>query len=150
MKESYSKSLEDGPRFYIFEDADDMNINASNAILKFVEEPIDDIYIIFLVENLSKLLDTIISRCVLLSFKPLNKDNVYKKLLDKGYEEEVLKVITSYAQNEDEIEEIFTNNNMLRLFSLSSDMFRENFESRGSIILYINDNYNLITESNKT
>ena len=43
--ESNQTSLEEGPRFFIFEDADSLNINASNALLKFVEEPIDDVSI---------------------------------------------------------------------------------------------------------
>ena len=146
IKETASSSLEEGPRFFIFEDGDSLNTSSSNAILKFVEEPVDDIYIIFLVENLSSLLDTIISRCVLLKFKPLDKDHVKNKLLEEGFEEEVLDVVLEYTQKEDKVREIMKDDDYMRLYSLSKDMFIEKFERTGSIVLYINDNYGLIVK----
>ena len=147
IKETASSSLEDGPRFFIFEDADSLNNSSSNAILKFVEEPVDDIYIIFLVENLSSLLDTIISRCVLLKFRPLNKEYVLNKLLKEGYEKEVLNVLLEYTQKEDKIREIIASDDYMRLYNLTKDMFIEKFEQTGSIVLYVNDNYGLIVSS---
>jgi len=48
--------------------ADRLNKEASNAILKIVEEPPNDCLVIFTVNNLKDLLPTIISRCRLISF----------------------------------------------------------------------------------
>jgi DNA polymerase-3 subunit delta' len=55
--------------------ADRLNLQASNAILKIVEEPPADCLVIFTVNNLNDLLPTIISRCRLISLsKPSNED----------------------------------------------------------------------------
>ncbi len=74
--EASKSSLEDGPKFFIFKDADRLNDSSSNSLLKFIEEPENDIYIILLVDNPESMLQTIKSRCAILSFKPLSKDVV--------------------------------------------------------------------------
>ena len=60
--------------------ADRLNISASNAILKIVEEPPNDCLVIFTVNNLNDLLPTIISRCRLISFSKPNIDDAIKFL----------------------------------------------------------------------
>ncbi len=67
--------------------ADRLNISASNAILKIVEEPPDDCLVIFTVNNLNDLLPTIISRCRLIAFsKPSIDDSIeFMKQTDNAY-----------------------------------------------------------------
>lgn len=48
--------------FIVVHDADKMNIPAQNAFLKFLEEPSEHYHIVFLVQSLSMLLPTILSR----------------------------------------------------------------------------------------
>ena len=106
IKESNESSLEEGPRFYIFEDADYLNQSSSNAILKFVEEPFPNTYIIFIVENLNNLLDTIISRCALLNFKPVSKDALKNRLIEAKYDEDLVNILVEYSQDQEMIESI--------------------------------------------
>ena len=47
----------------IVDDADKMNLNAQNAILKVLEEPNKNTFIILVSHNASKMLPTVISRC---------------------------------------------------------------------------------------
>lgn len=54
-------------RVFIIEKADTMNPNASNSLLKVLEEPPAKTYFILLTESKSSLLETIQSRCTLLS-----------------------------------------------------------------------------------
>lgn len=56
-------SIEGHYRIYIIKDCDKMNKQASNCLLKFLEEPVDGVIAILLTNNLNKLLSTIISRC---------------------------------------------------------------------------------------
>ena len=147
IRESNVTALEEGPKFFIFEEGDSLNTSSSNAILKFTEEPVDNVFIIFLVENLSSLLDTILSRCIILNFKPLNKDAIINKLAQKKYDKVLLNIISEYTLKENEIEEIIADEDYMKVYSLISDMFIEKFERSGSIILYINENYKLITKS---
>ena len=62
----------DGPaRFFIIDDADRMNENAANAILKTLEEPPTTSYIFLITSRPDSLLPTIRSRCQTLRFAPV-------------------------------------------------------------------------------
>jgi DNA polymerase-3 subunit delta' len=64
-----------GKKILVVYDANRLNIAASNALLKTIEEPPNNCLIIFTVNNLANLLPTIISRCRLISFlKPSIED----------------------------------------------------------------------------
>ena len=73
LKEEYqNRSLLDNKRIYVITKADKLNSSSANTILKFLEEPEEDIVAILLTDNRYKVLDTILSRCQVLS---LNKEN---------------------------------------------------------------------------
>ncbi len=61
-------------KVYIIHDADSMNLNAQNAILKLLEEPPESAAFILRTENPAKLLPTVRSRCVELSAGRQEKD----------------------------------------------------------------------------
>lgn len=67
-----------GWRVLIIDAADDMNVNASNALLKSLEEPPAKTMIILISHQPGKLLQTIRSRCRKLTLKPL-ENNVLKE-----------------------------------------------------------------------
>lgn len=52
-----------GKKVYILDDADLLNINAQNAILKLIEEPSPGVYIFLIAKKIDTLLKTIKSRC---------------------------------------------------------------------------------------
>lgn len=58
-----TKSLENRLRIYLIFNADKLNKASANSILKFLEEPEDDIIAILFADNRYQVLDTIISRC---------------------------------------------------------------------------------------
>ena len=57
----------------IIDAADDLNINSANAILKILEEPNVNSYIILIAHNEASLLPTIKSRCTKFAFNPLGR-----------------------------------------------------------------------------
>ena len=67
---------------------------SANALLKILEEPTENNFFILVTSDLSKILDTIISRCTTLYFDPLNFDKQYNYLLDKGITKENSEIIT--------------------------------------------------------
>ncbi len=67
-------------KIYIIDEADLMNPQAQNAILKTIEEPPAYGVIVMLTSNAQSLLPTILSRCVQLNIKPV-KDSVLKRYL---------------------------------------------------------------------
>lgn len=67
-----NKSMLDNKRIYVINEADKLNTSSSNSLLKFLEEPEDDIIAILLTTNRYLLLDTIISRCQIFNLKKLD------------------------------------------------------------------------------
>ena len=64
-----TKSLrENGRRVYVIYGFERLSNVISNKILKFLEEPADNIYAILLTQNIEKVLPTIISRCQILNY----------------------------------------------------------------------------------
>lgn len=59
-------SIEGNYRVYIIKDCDKMNKQASNCLLKFLEEPVPGIVAILVTNHFSKVLSTIVSRCQLI------------------------------------------------------------------------------------
>lgn len=59
---------ENSPRIYVIYEAEKLNKQAANSLLKFLEEPDDNIIAILVTENRYKILDTIRSRCQIFSF----------------------------------------------------------------------------------
>lgn len=60
--------LEGGWKVYIFVDADQMQIEAGNSLLKVLEEPPPRVVIILLAESTVPMLPTVVSRCQLVRF----------------------------------------------------------------------------------
>ncbi len=95
VKPLYGKYL-----IYVIKDASLLNSSSSNSMLKFLEEPSDDIIAILLVDNCSLLLDTIVSRCQVLSLIPDN--NVVNDLENKLIEHyDMTEILEFYSDIED-------------------------------------------------
>ena len=73
-----------GWRVVIIDDADTMNRNAQNALLKILEEPPKNTVIILVTHRLGALIPTIRSRTRLFNLKPLCTDTMGELLSQKG------------------------------------------------------------------
>lgn len=69
-------------KVYIIPDAEKMTVQAQNAILKSIEEPPAYAVILLLTTNANTLLATILSRCVMLSLKPVPDEEVKDYLME--------------------------------------------------------------------
>lgn len=69
-------------KIYIINEAEKMNPQAQNALLKTLEEPPEYATIMLLTTNLEQLLPTIISRCVVLNMRPVADKEVKKYLME--------------------------------------------------------------------
>ncbi len=70
-------------RFFIIDDADKMNDESSNALLKTLEEPAPTTHIFLITSRPDSLLPTIRSRCQTLRFAPVPADEIEKFLIDE-------------------------------------------------------------------
>jgi DNA polymerase-3 subunit delta' len=75
-----------GKKVILINNAESLTINAANALLKILEEPPENSYLILTVENISSLLPTIISRCVMFKTPTPSVDDAKSFLKAEGYE----------------------------------------------------------------
>ncbi len=86
-------------KIYIVTDAQLMNTQAQNAILKTLEEPPEYAIIMLLTNNVDKFLPTIISRCIVLNFRPVEPLHMVDYLVNQiGIGREKARFCTDFAQ----------------------------------------------------
>jgi DNA polymerase III subunit delta' len=107
LQEEFSKTgIESNKKLYIIEHADRMTANAANSLLKFLEEPSSDTVAILLTENIHRILNTIRSRCQILSFQPLPPGAIAEQLLEDGIPPYLAKLVSQLTNNVSEAFEI--------------------------------------------
>lgn len=73
-----------GPyKVYIVDEAEKMNAQAQNALLKTLEEPPEYAVILLLATRAEAMLQTILSRCVVLNTRPVSDDLIKKYLMQR-------------------------------------------------------------------
>ena len=69
LKEKFkTKSIYNSKRIYIIEEAEKLNSSSANTLLKFLEEPEDNIIAILITKNRNLVIETIVSRCQIIRF----------------------------------------------------------------------------------
>ena len=81
-------------RVFILERAERMNAEAANSLLKILEEPPGFSHIVLSTDNPFVILPTIKSRCQILSFSPISREDIEGCLLEKGIEKSRAKVLS--------------------------------------------------------
>ncbi len=134
LQEMFSKkSIIGNNKVYIINKADKLNLSSSNSLLKFLEEPEDGIIAILIVENISQLLPTIVSRCQILSLK--NK----KSLTGLSTLEKIGHFI---RDNNDDIVEYITNEESKQKLDRVIDFVKYYEDNHTNTLLYINKMWN--------
>ena len=128
QKEFMSKAISGNKKVYLIKNAERLNSSSSNAILKFLEEPEENIIAILMVNSRYNLLKTILSRCQVIS---LNKTNE-----EKSVEEIIYTNFFSKEEYNDEIKE------EINEFILNTINFVKNYEKNiKDALLYTNDTF---------
>lgn len=100
------KGMEGSHQVYIIEDADRMTLEASNSLLKFLEEPEGDTVAILLVEEPEQLVATIVSRCQLIRLDQSTTDVIAKELIEAGVPVDIAKVLSRIWNEVDKVAEL--------------------------------------------
>lgn len=83
------KSINSGRKVYIINGAHNLNISASNSILKFLEEPEEGIVAILVTDNIYNVLGTIVSRCQVINLNTVSttSDNMLLNIANELYDD---------------------------------------------------------------
>ena len=143
-------SIDGSPKFIIIDSSDDLNINSSNALLKILEEPKKNIYIILITHKLSKLLLTIRSRCIKFKFSNPTFDHFNKiicrqeELIDKN----ILKFLFDLSEGSPGLAIQLYSENFREIFDHLIEIFKEKKSLSSNILqlsnqvgLYSNDQF---------
>lgn len=71
---------------YIIKEADKLNLSSSNAMLKFIEEPLEDNIGFLVINNVNSILPTIVSRCQITNVIYQNTNEQNQEIIDLASE----------------------------------------------------------------
>jgi DNA polymerase III subunit delta' len=100
------KGVESSRKVYMIHHADKMSVSAANSLLKFLEEPNSQTVAFLLTEQPQQLLPTILSRCQILSFKPLSSRAMISELVENGVDSRVAPLLAQLTNSLDEAYEL--------------------------------------------
>ncbi len=124
LKEEFSYTSQiDGPRVYIINDVDTMNVSSANSLLKFIEEPEQDLYGILLTTNSKKILPTILSRCQLIKLSELDSNFIRIELINEGLEHENAAILSLLTKDVDEAKRLSDDIKVIKMIESFKDFF---------------------------
>ena len=94
--QNYS-SLNNKKKFVIIDAIEDLNINSTNALLKSIEEPNNDMFFILINNYEKRVTDTLKSRCI--EFKLFLKNKDIKTIVDNYFNENIYDQISNDFKN---------------------------------------------------
>ncbi len=88
IQEAFSKTAIEakGKKIYLLNYAENATPDALNSLLKFLEEPVEDVYALLVVEQSDRLLPTIRSRCQNIPFKKVSPAACYERCIQEQME----------------------------------------------------------------
>ena len=120
IKEANELPTESKKRVFVIDEADKMNSEAQNSILKTLEEPPEYVVIILIVTNESKMLETIKSRCNIIKFDTLKESEIekyleQKELLDKSRKDVEIRLLNGSLENVNNLDSMLENYDYLKV-----------------------------------
>ena len=109
-----TSSQEESKKIYVLDHFDEITKSASNSLLKTIEEPIDNLFAILIVNEKANVLPTIVSRCQIVTFRPISNYETQKqleKVLD--YDDAIMLSQNGYSY--EEAVQIAENENFIKI-----------------------------------
>ncbi len=92
ISKSYLKPLEDDKKLFVLLNAQEMNVQAQNKLLKTLEEPPKETHVLIVATNTYSLLPTVLSRVKTVIIEPFNDDVVNEYLKSLKLENSLLNI----------------------------------------------------------
>jgi DNA polymerase-3 subunit delta' len=125
----------------IIDEAETLSQAAANSLLKTLEEPTAKTVLMLLATNIITIPKTIVSRCQLLKFLPVDNKDIFEYLLELKIERKKAKLFTALS---------YGRPGLAIAYSLNQELFREHEEKTkqflGLIKLDISERFKLVSE----
>ena len=142
-------SLDGMPQIYIIKDADKMNVAAQNSLLKFLEEPNPNHFAFLTTSNYKKLLDTIVSRCQFIHFKPIPKKYLMEKLIDYGVEVDISYIVSHLTSEVDVAMKYIEEGKITNMMNIAKKIVDKDLKKKDSYIEYFRNKVLFLEEKDK-
>ena len=151
LQETFSKvSLEvNGKKIYIIHLIEKATIGAMNSLLKFLEEPVDDVVAIITTQNISKVLATIISRCQLIRLKDYSSYDLENFLTNDGFDAEDAYLASKMFTNANDAKEYLKNQEYLQIKDASLETMKVIINNEDPILYNMQYTYKILNTKEK-
>ncbi|CAM3228638.1 DNA polymerase III subunit delta' [Sporolactobacillus spathodeae] len=99
LREFAYHGVESAHKVFILEEAEKLTVQAENSLLKFIEEPNPGTLAILVTSQIHQLLDTIVSRCQVLTFVPLSDKDLAERLVVDGQPRQLASLAAGLTHN---------------------------------------------------
>jgi DNA polymerase-3 subunit delta' len=150
LQDEFSKtSLVTGTRVYIVDGIDTASSAAQNSLLKFIEDPLNQTPTvgIFLATELSNVVNTIQSRCILEHFPSLSKDKEIEMLVSDGIDPLDAALASILTNNPEEATELTKTDDYIAVKELFLEFIKLKNEKQG--VLYFTKYVNVFQDAKR-
>jgi DNA polymerase III delta prime subunit len=138
----YIMELQQKPEPYIYViSANELTVKSQNAMLKFIEEPLKNSFIVVLAESQNQLLPTVYNRCQILNFVPYSKDELFNFSTDE--------LVLSIAKTPGQVKSLIDSGDMSGMIELANKMITKIGTANIPNILTISDKIAFKNEKDK-
>ncbi|MDY4787995.1 MAG: hypothetical protein SO253_01595 [Bacilli bacterium] len=127
-------SLENNKSIYIIHLIENASLKTINSLLKFLEEPEDNVIAIITTNNLAKVLPTIISRCQLLRLKSANKEVFLNRMVSNGVNKEEATIVSYCYDDKINYQEVLEDKRFNKIKDYAYDYINDIFNNLDDLI----------------
>lgn len=98
QQEIVFKPMEGKKKAVIIDQAEKINLQAANCLLKTLEEPPEDTVLILVARGTAGMPPTVLSRCQRICFSPLGDEDIFQFLRKRGVEKDRAELVIHHAQ----------------------------------------------------
>ncbi|RYL88167.1 DNA polymerase III subunit delta' [Sporolactobacillus sp. THM7-4] len=149
IKEFAYRAVESARKIFIVEEAEKMTVQAENSLLKFIEEPHPGTLALLITDHLHQLLDTIISRCQVLTFVPLSEQAVEEKLVQENEPLYLAKLAAALTNDYEEAAELCKDEWIAKARSQVLQLIKRLYMSSEPVLPLIYEQFTLNFDSNQ-
>lgn len=118
-----------GIKIYILNLVENMTLEAVNSVLKFLEEPENNIYAFLTTNNENLVLPTILSRCQVMHLRPIPRLDVINEAIKEGINQDDAELLSYFYNDVELIEEELNNKESGKNYILAKNALNEFLEA---------------------
>lgn len=143
-------SVEQGKKIYIIKNIDQINVQAANSLLKFLEEPHPNTHAILTTSNIHKILPTIISRSQVVQFSSIRFEVIEQELLDMGYPVLSSSIVSRLTNSVSDAVDIASSDYFLDIVDIVQDVYRVLATKEEPIVIFFQENGSTVFQDKDT